>query len=461
MLPMPQLLALQLLMFKNYFKTARRSLLRNKAHSFINITGLSVGIAVALLIGLWVWDELSFNRNHENFSRIAQVYRHANYEGKKGSGKYLPYPLTLALKTNYSQHFKHIITAQQAQSFDLSAGEIKIAQKGQFIDDGAPEMLTLNMLKGSRAGLKQLNSIMLSASTAKALFGGADPMNQAIKINNRIDVTVTGVYEDLPMNSEFHSVKFFAPFELDLAMNPWIKEQSWDNQFIFTYVELQPNTSFEKVSAAIANAEMDIIKNLENFKKQAARQPAVFLHPMDKWHLYGDFTEWVPDRAAVRFVWLVGAIGAFVLLLACINFMNLSTARSEKRAKEVGIRKTIGSVRSQLILQFFSESFLVVLIAFGIALVLVSLSLPWFNQVAEKEMTIHWTNAWFWFFACCFILITGLLAGSYPALYLSSFRPVKVLKGTFRVGKLAAIPRKALVVTQFSISILFFCMKLR
>ena len=175
---------------------------------------------------------------------------------------------------------------------------------------------------------------------------------------------------------------------------------------------------------------------------------------MDKWHLYGDFTEWVPDRAAVRFVWLVGAIGAFVLLLACINFMNLSTARSEKRAKEVGIRKTIGSVRSQLILQFFSESFLVVLIAFGIALVLVSLSLPWFNQVAEKEMTIHWTNAWFWFFACCFILITGLLAGSYPALYLSSFRPVKVLKGTFLVGKLAAIPRKALVVTQFSISIL-------
>jgi putative ABC transport system permease protein len=143
-----------------------------------------------------------------------------------------------------------------------------------------------------------------------------------------------------------------------------------------------------------------------------------------------------------------------VLLLACINFMNLSTARSEKRAKEVGIRKTIGSIRSQLILQFFSESFLVVLIAFGVALVLVSLSLPWFNQVAEKEMTIDWFNGWFWFFACGFITVTGILAGSYPALYLSSFRPVKVLKGTFRVGRLAAIPRKALVVTQFSISIL-------
>ena len=440
-------------MWKSYLKVAFRNLLRNKVHSFINFTGLSVGIAVAMLIGLWVWDELSFNKYHRHYPRIAQVYRHATYDGEKASNKFLPYPLTIALKTKYADHFKHIITARQPEQFDLSAGENKISKTGQFIDDGAPEMLTLKMLKGSRAGLKQLHGIMLSASTAKALFGDADPMGQAVKINNRIDVKVTGVYEDLPLNTAFHNVQFFAPFELDIAVNPWVKEQSWDNQFLYLYTEIKPGSSFELVSSAIKDAEMDIVKNLDNYKRQAERKPVVFLHPMSMWHLYPDFKEWLPERGPVRFVWLVGTIGAFVLLLACINFMNLSTARSEKRAKEVGIRKTMGSLRTRLIGQFFSESFLVVVFSFGISLLLVDISLPWFNNLAAKEMSIQWTNGWFWIFAFCFVLITGFMAGSYPALYLSSFKPVKVLKGTFRAGRLAALPRKALVVTQFTISV--------
>jgi putative ABC transport system permease protein len=440
-------------MLKNFLKVAFRNLARNKAHSLINITGLSIGMAVAALIGLWVWDELSFNQYHKNHSRIAQVYRHGTYEGEKGTNKHLPYPLTIALKTKYADQFKHIITARQPEEFHLSAGEIKISKTGQFIDDGAPEMLSLKMLKGSHAGLMQLNSIMLSASTAKALFGDADPMDQPVKINNRIDVKVAGVYEDLPLNSDFHQVQFFAPFDLDVAYNPWIKEQSWDNQFLFQYAEIKPGSSFASVSAAVKNAEMDIVKNLDNYQEQANRKPAVFLHPMKNWHLYSEFENWEAGSGPIRFLWLVGIIGAFVLMLACINFMNLSTARSEKRAKEVGIRKTIGSVRSQLIAQFFSESFLVVFLAFGLSLVWLSISLPWFNNIAGKQMTILWTNVWFWLFAFGFIAITGLLAGSYPALYLSSFKPIKVLKGTFRVGKLAAVPRKAMVVMQFSISV--------
>ena len=190
-------------MFKNYFKIAWRNLIKNKASSFINIGGLSVGMAVAMLIGLWIWDELSFNKYHKNYDRIAQVMKYANYDEEPDVNKNLPYPLTVEIKENYKQHFKHIVTARQQAEFDLAAGEKKISKTGQFIDAGAPEMLTLKMLKGSWAGLKELHSIMLSASTARALFGDADPMNKLIKINNRIDVKVTGVYEDLPLNTQF------------------------------------------------------------------------------------------------------------------------------------------------------------------------------------------------------------------------------------------------------------------
>jgi putative ABC transport system permease protein len=440
-------------MLKNYLKVALRNLVRNKAHSFINITGLSVGMAVAVLIGLWVWDELAFNQYHKNYPRIAQVMRHATYDGEKGTAKYLPYPLTVVLKNNYHNHFKHLLTARQPEEFHLSSGEIKISKKGQFIDDGAPEMLSLSMQSGSWKGLKELHSIMISASTAKALFGDADPMNKTVNLNNRTDVKVSGVYEDLPKNSDFYGVQFFCPFALDVATNKWISEQSWDNQFLFMYAEIAGNTSFEKASAAIKDAELKVIEHLSQYKEQADRKPANFLHPMSKWHLYSEFKDWVAERGPIRFVWLIGIIGAFVLLLACINFMNLSTARSEKRAKEVGIRKTIGSLRSQLIGQFYSESLLVVLVAFGIALVLAAIALPWFNNLAAKQMTMPWSNIWFWIFGAIFISVTALLSGSYPALYLSSFKPVKVLKGSFRVGRLAALPRKTLVVVQFTISI--------
>ena len=218
------------------------------------------------------------------------------------------------------------------------------------------------------------------------------------------------------------------------------------------YAEIPPGTDFGTVTNSVKNSELQNIKNLENYQEDVARNPQVFLHPMSRWHLY-PFDDGITDDKPVRMVWLVGTIGLFVLLLGCINFMNLSTARSEKRAKEVGIRKTIGSRRMQLIWQFFSESFLVVILSFGLSSLLVSLFLPWFNNLSAKEMIVPWTDSWFWLISIGFIFITGLLAGSYPALYLSSFKPVKVLKGTFRVGGLALIPRKALVIIQFTVSV--------
>ncbi|WP_245859432.1 permease prefix domain 2-containing transporter [Spirosoma aerolatum] len=439
-------------MLRNYLKIAFRNLARNKVSSAINIGGLAVGMAVAMLIGLWVYDELSFNTYHQNYSRIVQVRTREYGEHGVGVNSSVQYPLITELKTNYKTDFKHIVATSWDVDNVLSAGDAKISRKGLFMEPTGPDMLTLKMIYGSRAGLKDPHSILLSESTARALFGDIDPVNQLMKISNKLDVKVTGVYEDLPLNAQFNDVKFLAPFDLWVSNNPWIQEKAmhdWQNHFLKIYAELAPDADFDKVAADIKNAEM---KKLANFPEEAKRTPEVFMLPMRDWHLH-NYKRGQIDEGPMQMVWLISIIGVFVLLLACINFMNLSTARSEKRAKEVGIRKSVGSVRSQLVNQFFSESFLVVVLAFVLALLLTYVSLPWFNDVAAKQIVIPWTNQWFWIASLLFIGLTGFVAGSYPALYLSSFQPVKVLKGTFRVGRFASIPRKALVIIQFTVSV--------
>jgi putative ABC transport system permease protein len=443
-------------MLKNYFKIAWRSLLKNKATSFINIGGLTIGMAVALLIGLWIYDELSFNKYHRNYDRISQVMVRGN-DVKDGPfiNNSLQYPLATELQTKYKQNFKNIVRASWVQEYILSAGEKKLSFTGQFMDEGAPGMLSLKMLKGSHNGLKDLHSIMLSASAAKALFGNDDPINKLVVLNNKINVKVSGVYEDLPLNTQFNNVKFFSPWDLWVSENNWIQERAindWDNHFLKLYAEIKPGTDFQSVNNNIKDAELLNIKKLENFEEEVGSKPQVFLHPMSKWHLY-PFEDGITDDKPVRMVRLVGIIGLFVLLLACINFMNLSTARSEKRAKEVGVRKAIGSMRTQLVYQFLAESFLVVFVSFILSCLLVVVSLSWFNDLSAKQMHMPFTDFYFWLISTVFIIITALLAGSYPALYLSSFKPIKALKGSFRVGRFAAVPRKALVIVQFTVSV--------
>ncbi|MDF7815956.1 permease prefix domain 2-containing transporter [Runella sp. MFBS21] len=438
-------------MLQNYFKIAFRNLLKHKGYSFINIFGLATGMAVAILSGLWVWDELSFNQYHQNYARIAQVMIRETDEGNVGYSNSVQYPLATELKTNYQNNFKHIVTSSNSGDYILTAGESKFLRKGQFMEAKAPEMLSLKMIYGSWAGLNDPHSILISASTAQALFGDTDPLNQVMKINNKLDVTVTGVYEDLPLNSVFNDINFFAPFDLWVSDNEWVRESAnnWHNHFLKVYVEIQPTTDFERVSKTIKDAEL---KNIGDLKDKVAENPQVFLHPMHNWHLY-PFKNGAVNPEPTQMVWLIGIIGAFVLLLACINFVNLSTARSEKRAKEVGIRKAIGSVQGQLISQFFSESFLVVLLSFFLAFFLLLFTLTWFNDLSAKAISIPWTNAYFWLFCLLFIFVTGLLAGSYPSFYLSSFQPIKVLKGINVVNRFAFTPRKVLVVFQFTISV--------
>ncbi len=425
-------------------------------YSLINIGGLTVGMAVAILIGLWIYDELSFNTFHQNYDSIAQIMTRG-VDPKEGPyvNNSVQYPLATAIQTTYKDNFSHVIKASWVQDYILSNGDKKLSAKGQLMDAGAPEMFSFKMLEGNWKGLNAPYSIMLSASIAKALFGDRDPMDQLVMMSNKTPVKVTGVYEDFPVNSQFNYVKFFSPWSLWENQNDWIKKSvdNWDNHFLKIYAEIKPGLDFESVYNNIKDAELQNIKKLENFKDAVARNPKVFLLPMSDWHLHPIDRRAVIDDKPVRMVWLVTIIGGFVLLLACINFMNLSTARSEKRAKEVGIRKTIGSRRLQLMYQFFAESFLVVILSFGLSCLLAKLLLPGFNHLSAKEMRLPFNNLYFWLISSCFIFITGLLAGSYPALYLSSFKPVNVLKGTFRAGKLAALPRKTLVVLQFTVSV--------
>ncbi|GAB3494821.1 ABC transporter permease [Spirosoma knui] len=439
-------------MLRNYLKIALRNLARHKGYSAINIGGLAVGMAVAMLIGLWIYDELSYNTHYEHYDRIAQVMQHQTFNGHIGTQKDVPAPLEAELRTKYGSNFTHLAMSAWLGDRILSYGDTKITRSGNYMGAEMPEILSLHMLKGSRNGLNETNTILLSASTAESLFGGADPMGKLIHIDGKADVRVTGVYEDLPFTTEFRDLKFIAPWELYVATQPWVKQARdqnlWGNNSFQLFVQLADNTDMETVSNRIKNAKLNNVPaDDKKFKSE------MFLHPMSDWRLRGNWEEGIKTGGYIQYVRLFAIVGVFVLLLACINFMNLSTARSEKRAKEVGIRKAVGSVRAQLINQFFSESFLVVVFAFIGATLLILVLLPWFNEVADKHITFPWTEASFWLTSFVFILITGLLAGSYPAFYLSSFQPIKVLKGTFNVGRWAAVPRKVLVVVQFTVSI--------
>jgi putative ABC transport system permease protein len=442
-------------MFKSYFKIGWRNLQKNKGYAVINIGGLALGLAVAGIIALWVYDEVSFNQYHENYSRIVQIMKGGSFNGRQAVGqRHLPYPLISELQTTYGENFKHIVPSAGRSDAILTSGEKIISANGTYMGSGAPELFSFQMVHGGVSGLKGQASIMLSRSTAQALFGNDNAMDKDVTIANTEHVKVTGVFEDFPRNSELYGLKFLAPWDLYLTNNPWVKEQDWANHFLHIYAEIQPNTTLENVSANIRDAEFSVIKNLDYMQGEIQYNPVVLLHPMRDWHLYSNFNEGILQNGPAQFVSYMGIIGGFVLLLACINFMNLSTARSEKRAKEVGIRKTMGSFKGQLISQFFSESFLVVFFAFVMAIVLINLCLPAFNDFSGKAIRIPIDNSLFWLLSLSVIVITGLLAGSYPALYLSSFNPVKVLKGTFRVGRFASMPRKALVVLQFSISVM-------
>lgn len=456
-------------MFRNYLKTAWRSLLRNRLSSFINIGGLSIGMAVAMLIASWIYNEFSFDKPFANYAGIAQVWE--MYPGKHGAQAILPAPVADELRAKFGSDFKQVFSSSRPQEHVFAAGDKRLIRSGNFMEPAGLNVLTVPMLQGSHSALNDLHSIILSASLAGALFPGADPVGKILNMDDTVALKVTGVYQDFPYNSTFRDITFLAPWELYVTNDPETNNNrhSWGDNNWYTYVQLADNTDFKRVSAKIRDVKRNNDPWIDSTGKNRNTME-LFLHPMSRWHLYSDFSDGYNASGRIKYVRLFGLIGVLVLLLACINFMNLSTARSEKRAREVGIRKVVGSLRSQLIGQFFSESILVTFFALIIALGLVQLAMGPFNQLADTNMSIPWLNP-FWWIACIgFCLFTGFIAGSYPALYLSSFKPIRVLKGTARFrtspargttrwakfihsGRLASLPRRILVVIQFTVSI--------
>ncbi|HWB27289.1 MAG TPA: ABC transporter permease [Chitinophagaceae bacterium] len=432
-------------MFKNYFKTAIRSLTKNKVHSFINIAGLSAGMAVAIMIGLWVWDELSFDHYHTNHKRIAQVMDNVNINNEITTSDAIAIPLANELRTKFAADFKYVAVMHPPFLHSVAVGDKKLSQTGVWAQPDLPEILTLRMLRGRRDVLNDPSAILIAHSLAVALFGNTDPINKTVKVDNMMAMRIAGVYEDLPQNTTFNNISMFLPWSKAVSFMGWVNDAQtqWDNRYWKLYVELNNNVDIDAVNKIIKNIALPHIK---------AHNEAVFLHAMDKWHLYSEFKNGAVSGGRISYLWMFGTIGLFVLLLACINFMNLSTARSEKRAREVGIRKAVGSLRRQLVAQFLSESLAMALIAAVLAMVLVYLVLPGFNSLTQKQIHFPAASALFWLAIACFAFFTGITAGCYPALYLSSFKPVKVLKGSFKAGRFASMPRKVLVVVQFTIS---------
>ncbi|MDP4151795.1 MAG: ABC transporter permease, partial [Bacteroidota bacterium] len=437
-------------MFQNYLKIAWRHLGRNRGYTAINIAGLSIGMAIALVIGLWISDEASFDHYAPNHSRLAAGWlnmRLNNATKKKEffTGQTIMMPLGNTLSTKYKDLFSRVAMTEfgSGNSRLFNYGDKTVTGRALTAQADLPGMFGFRMIYGQADATREPSTILIAQSLAKALFGNGDPVGKTVKVDNTLQYRVGGTYADLPKNTTFSGLQAVLPWAN--AANGYRRDNtSWQDHNGHLFVELAPGVSAEQATARVKDLPTPQEKNYHE---------EVLIYPLDKAHLYNQFEMNKPAGGRITMVWLFGIIGAFVLLLACINFMNLSTARSEKRAKEVGIRKTIGSLRRQLIGQFLSESVLLAVIALFFALVLAQVSLPFFNDLAAKQMSIPWTNPVFILAMVGFTSFTGLLAGSYPAFYLSAFKPVKVLKGKIQAGRSASLPRQVLVVLQFTVSL--------
>ncbi|MCW5911740.1 MAG: ABC transporter permease [Cyclobacteriaceae bacterium] len=436
-------------MFKNYLKIALRNLVKNRGYSFINIGGLAVGLASAILIFLWIADEYSYDKFQTNYDKIYQLYQSQEWNmGHIGTGSAMPYPMKEMLPQKASQ-VKMICIANWGEGNMLQVGEKRMNKFGRCVSEDFLKMFTFPLVKGDdEHALDDPTSIVITESTAKALFGDDEPMGQLIRIDNDREQKVTGVVRDVPRQSAFR-FDYLLPFGFYEATQPWVQraKNQWDNNSFPIFVQLHDGATEEDTNAAIVN-----IVNENNPKAPTAK---LFLHPMSKWRLHANFEEGKNTGGLIDYVRLFTAIAVFVLVIACINFMNLATARSESRAKEVGIRKSIGSRRNELILQFLGESVAVTAIAFVLAMALVELLLPYYKILVDKNISVDYANGWIWLTAISLVLVIGLFTGSYPAFYLSSFQPVKVLKGKINAAKGGSTPRKVLVVLQFATSIAF------
>jgi len=436
-------------MFRSHLVLAIRQLRKNRGYTLINVAGLAMGMAVALVIGIWISGEVAVDKSYPDRSRIVEIMQDQRQKGTPPGSPitYRGMTVSSALKPFLEKSYKDVFAETAIFEWPgdglLTSGDKSISRQGSWAEHSFPTIFGYQFLSGSAESMRDPSTALISRSTAIALYGTEKAVGKTFKYNNQLLFTVGGVYTDQPATSSLHDIDFFTPIT-NQRMDGVTHNTDFNNHSCRIFARLAGNTTVEGATARIKDLCTPFVQHsIETYT----------VLPFDQLYLHYDESGTATGSGRIGFVRLIGIIGVFVLLLACINFMNLSTARSEKRAKEVGIRKTLGSVRTQLISQFLGESLLVAFFAFVLAIGLTELSLPVFSQLSGKPMTLPWTSPIFWALSLAITGFTGLLAGSYPAFYLSGFRPVKVLKGVFKAGGGASLPRKVLVVAQFSISL--------
>lgn len=434
-------------MFRNYLKIAFRNLSKNSVYSFINIFGLAVGLSSSLLITLWVIDEYTYDGFHAHQDKIYQVYINSQGDNGINSQRPVPLPLIEEFKTN-ERDIKYASVTSWGENNLLVFKDKRLMKNGLYASEDFLKMFSFDLIEGNaETALKGSNGIVLTQSTAQSLFGNEPALGKIVHVDNIVDVTVTGVVKDVPQNSSFQ-FDCLLPFDAYISSQSWVKNSltNWFNNSFQIYVQLADDAD----KSVVENRVKDVIrKHGEGQNKEGQ----LMFHPMSSWRLYSQFENGKVSGGLIEQVRMFTIIAVFILIIACINFMNLATARSEKRSREVGIRKTVGSRRKELIFQFLGESIFIVAIAFLLAMCITEASLPFYNSMVDKKLFIDYSNPVFWLIAGAIVLLTGLISGSYPAFYLSAFNPVTVLKGKNLTGQNGATPRKVLVTLQFFFSI--------
>jgi predicted permease len=429
-------------MFRNYLKTTFRNLWKNKTYSFLNIFGLAVGIACAALIFLWVEDELTYNHYFSNRDNLYNVKDQQTYDGTTFTFDATPGPMAQGIKAEIPG-IKNTARCTWGNQLLFSVDDKNIYDQGNYVDAPFLTMFQLQFIKGNAAtAFNQLYSLVVNETMAKKFFGTTDVIGKALKVNNKQDYIITGVIKDLPKNVSFN-FHWLAPFKIYEDDNTWLKE--WGNNGVITYVETEPN-------ANIASINKKLYGYIQTKASDASARMSIY--PMNKWRLYNNFdTNGKEKEGRLKYVNLFSLIAWIILIIACINFMNLATARSEQRAREVGVRKVLGAGKRKLIAQFIGEALFMSLLSTLFAIIIILLALPAFNTLVEKQLALNIFNPSHLGALLVITILCGLIAGSYPAFYLSSFNPVAVLKGLKLKTGSAGFIRKGLVVLQFAISV--------
>jgi putative ABC transport system permease protein len=434
-------------MITNYLKVAWRNLVRNKAHTFINMAGLSVGLACSLMILLWVQNELNMDDFHKNGKNLYQVYEQQHYDNKINGQYYTPGILASEMKRVIPE-IQNAVSATFGEQHTFKVGDKIIKLTGGSADADFFKMFSYPVIQGNaQNSLRTISDIAVSKKMAEDFFGSAQSaMGKTVRLDNRKDFIVTSVFENVGINS---SIKFdyLINWFSFLEDNSWAKQ--WGNNTPYTYIQLRPDANPVSVDQKIRH----LLESLDKDEKKGTFTQELALQKFDEVYLHSNFKEGRIDGGRIEYVHLFSIVAVFILLIACINFMNLTTARSVKRAKEIGIRKVVGAVRGVLIRQFISESLLLTSMAVAVSLFILVALLPLFNQITQKQIELPFHQVQFWVKLLVITLITGAISGSYPALFLSSFNPVKVLKGTLKLDSGTTLFRKGLVVFQFVLSV--------